>query len=225
VKTSVEKVQRLRVWFGKLGSVALISHLDLMRLWERACRRAGLPIGYSEGFHPLPKISIAKALPLGHTSTGEILDMELTAKLTEADVLAKLQAELPPELPLYRITEIPLTAPAAERSIQSASYILTIQAPLPVDQEQLQRSIEQILNTPHIPYEQISKSGKVQLVNLRERLESLELRSCQGHRGEIFYQGSCTLEHNLKPQQVLWLLQQFYHPDLALAHTHRQALI
>lgn len=225
VKASVPKVQRLRIWFGKLGSLALISHLDLMRLWERACRRAGLPIGYSEGFHPLPKIAIAKALPLGHTSTGEILDVELTARLDPEEFFQKLQVELSPELPLYRVEEIPLKAPAADRLIQRASYVLTLKSVTAIDKPKLLGSIEHILNTPDIPFEQISKSGKVQMVNLRARLEKLQLRSSISETEvEIFYQGWCTLEQNLKPQQVLWLFQQFFCPELCLVHTHRQAL-
>ena len=72
------KAQRLRVWFGKQGDMALVSHLDLMRLFDRVMRRAGLPIAFTGGFHPNPRISLASALALGATSSGEIVDFELT---------------------------------------------------------------------------------------------------------------------------------------------------
>ena len=66
------RVQRIRLKFGKLGDMSLISHLDLHRFFQRAVRRAALPIAYTEGFNPLPRISIAKALPLGQTSNAEL---------------------------------------------------------------------------------------------------------------------------------------------------------
>jgi hypothetical protein len=75
------KSQRLRIEFGKLDNMALISHLDLLRLFDRAVRRAALPISFSGGFHPGPRIAIALALPLGVTSSGEIMDFELTKQV------------------------------------------------------------------------------------------------------------------------------------------------
>jgi hypothetical protein len=72
------RAQRIRVWLGKLGELSLLGHLDLVRLFDRAVRRAALPIAFTGGYHPGPRISPANALPLGATSTGEIVDFELT---------------------------------------------------------------------------------------------------------------------------------------------------
>jgi hypothetical protein len=66
-----------RITFTKQGALRYTGHLDLHRLWERAMRRASLPIAYSQGFHPQPKISLAAALPLGFASRGEVLDVRL----------------------------------------------------------------------------------------------------------------------------------------------------
>ena len=68
---------RVRITFSKQGALRFIGHLDLHRLWERAMRRANLPLTYSQGFHPQPKISLAAALPLGFSSRGEVLDARL----------------------------------------------------------------------------------------------------------------------------------------------------
>ena len=68
-----ERVQRLRVRMGKQGEMALVSHLDLMRLFDRVVRRASLPIAFTGGFHPTPRIVLASALPSG--------DYQLPAKL------------------------------------------------------------------------------------------------------------------------------------------------
>ena len=68
-------MQRIRISFSRGEKVKYISHLDLMRLWERALRRASIPIAYSQGFSPHPKISIAAPLPIGVTSDGEFMDI------------------------------------------------------------------------------------------------------------------------------------------------------
>jgi radical SAM-linked protein len=66
-------VQRLRVRYGKLGSMVYVGHLDLQKLFERALRRAALPVSYDSGFHALPRIAVAKALQLGASSTAEVM--------------------------------------------------------------------------------------------------------------------------------------------------------
>ncbi|MFM9109001.1 MAG: TIGR03936 family radical SAM-associated protein, partial [Prochlorococcaceae cyanobacterium] len=71
-----ERVLRLRFGFTKTGSMALISHLDCLRLLERALRRSGLPVSFSGGFHPLPRLQVALALPLGAEGLGEWFDLE-----------------------------------------------------------------------------------------------------------------------------------------------------
>jgi len=68
---------RLRITFSKEGWLIYSSHLDLMRVWERALRRAGAPLAYSGGFNPRPKLQIARALPLGHVGEGELIDVWL----------------------------------------------------------------------------------------------------------------------------------------------------
>ena len=68
---------RIRITFAKQGPLRYTGHLDLHKLWERAARRAELPLAYSQGFHPQPKMNIAAALPLGFSSRCEVMDMKL----------------------------------------------------------------------------------------------------------------------------------------------------
>ena len=68
---------RLRVRFTKLGKVRYTSHRDVARIWERAIRRVGLPVVYTEGFSPRPKVSFGLALPTGYESVGEYLDISV----------------------------------------------------------------------------------------------------------------------------------------------------
>jgi len=73
--------QRLRITFAKGETLKYISHLDLARAWERALRRAGVPLAYSQGFNPRPKMAFAAALPVGYTATAEMVDILLEKPL------------------------------------------------------------------------------------------------------------------------------------------------
>ena len=87
-----ERVSRLRFGFARSGSLARISHLDSVRLMERALRRSGLPVSFTGGFHPLPRLQFALSLPLGVEGLGEWFDLELTEPLERLDPEATRQA-------------------------------------------------------------------------------------------------------------------------------------
>src|SRR5437764_9182978 len=82
---------RIRIRFQKLGKVRWTSHRDLARMWERACRRIQLPVAYTEGFSPRPKMHFGLALPTGAESLAEYLDLDLTP---EASVVENCRADL-----------------------------------------------------------------------------------------------------------------------------------
>lgn len=79
---------KLRVGFAKVGKVRFTSHRDLARSWERALRRAGLPLAYTQGFSPRPKVSFGLALPTGYQSCSEFLDLELRAGTCDGHAIA-----------------------------------------------------------------------------------------------------------------------------------------
>jgi radical SAM-linked protein len=88
---------RVRIRFAKLGKIRWTSHRDVARMWERAFRRVQLPVAYSAGFAPRPKVSFGLALPTGHESVAEYLDVELEeeADLDVAALPGRLSAALP----------------------------------------------------------------------------------------------------------------------------------
>jgi radical SAM-linked protein len=86
---------RIRITFIKQGALRYTGHLDLHRLWERAARRAGLPLAYSQGFHPQPKMNMAAALPLGFSSRCEVMDMRLERDMSLEDLPTRLNETLP----------------------------------------------------------------------------------------------------------------------------------
>jgi radical SAM family uncharacterized protein/radical SAM-linked protein len=245
-KPNNEKVQRLRVWFGKLGDMALVSHLDLVRLYDRAVRRASLPIAYTGGFHPSPRIMIANALPLGATSHGEIVDFELTQLMDAEKFKEQLASQLPQDIPVYRAEEVSLKAPAATQVLERAEYLITVakmqdSAPCPPNSPSLEETntqhwrdwVEQVKASEAIWWEQTTKSGKKKQVNLRDRLFELEVNEPHSITEEekdstvvLRYIGSCRNDGTLlRPEHLVYMLEQVTQQEFQLLHSHRQQLI
>ncbi|BAY14438.1 hypothetical protein NIES21_01950 [Anabaenopsis circularis NIES-21] len=224
------KAQRLRVWFGKQGDMALLGHLDLLRLFDRVIRRASLPIAFTGGFHPNPRIMIASALPLGATSNGEIVDFELTTPVDIQAFQAKLAQELPTDIPIYGVAEIDLKSPAATQILAAAEYQITVAMLDAATPAQWQDWIDAILAKDEINVEQTTKSGKTQIVNLRDRLFELALVTVKNSTAEptsiLRYLGSCRNDGvSLRPEQILSMLAVVANREFQLLQIHRNQLV
>ena len=115
---------RVRFRFSKLGKIRWTSHRDLARMWERAFRRVGLPLAYSEGFSPRPRVSFGLALPTGHESVAEYLDVELT-DLSGVDIdslPSEMSAALPTGVEVARVAVIAAGTPSLQESVTSCSW-------------------------------------------------------------------------------------------------------
>ena len=219
-----ERAQRIRVWFGKIGEIALVSHLDLVRLFDRVVRRAAIPISFTGGFHPGPRISIANALSLGATSSGEIVDFELTKVMDLETFKQQLTAQLPADLPVYQVEEIPLNAPAATRLLEKAEYLLTFNSE-GIDCQQWQNWIEAIKQATVMEREKTTKSGKKVTINLREQLYELELKTVD-KQAVLCYVGSCRNDGTLlQPDHIVEMLERVSVQEISLLNFHRQRLI
>ncbi|MEG3930003.1 TIGR03960 family B12-binding radical SAM protein [Microcoleus sp. T3_B1] len=252
---NTERKQRFRVWFGKVGDMALVGHLDLIRLFDRVVRRADLPISFTGGFHPNPRISLANALPLGVTSTGEIADFELTESIDIESFREKLAAKLPENIPIYKVESIDLKAPSANQLLEAAEYVITVtSAGSLTENDQLDREntapvsvapdanwdawVKTIAETEAFWRVHTTKSGKTHNVNLRDRLHKLELvehkpdssTSASGTTSEgravLRFTGSCRSDGNLlKPEHIVFMLEQVSQQEIQLLQVERSQLI
>jgi radical SAM family uncharacterized protein/radical SAM-linked protein len=221
-----ERVQRVRIRFGKAGDMALVSHLDLVRLFDRAVRRAALPIAFTNGFHPGPRISIAMALSLGATSSGEIVDFELIERMSLEELRERLAAQLPEDIPIYAIEEVPVHSPAATQLLDRAEYLITVATEGEVSRENWQLWIEAIAASSEILWEKKTKSGKKVMVNLRALLESLELVEVDNSRAVLHYFGVCRNDGSLlSPEHIVRMLEKVGHGEFQLVKVHRQEII
>ena len=162
---------RLRIVFSKSGALRYIGHLDLQSVWERTVRRAGLPLAYSQGFHPSPKIQIASALPLGTIGLAEIVDLWLDEPLADTQVgqyADMLQFAAPPGLSIVSVEEVDDHGPALQTRMASAEYTVTLLDA--VDVPDLQRRLEALLAATSLPRQRRGKE-----YDLRPLIEELSL--------------------------------------------------
>ena len=186
---------RIRITFSKLGALRYTGHLDLHRLWERAARRAELPLAYSQGFHPQPKLNIAAALPLGFSSRCEMLDMRLEHDISLDGLQERLQETLPTGIQLASIETVDDRAPALQTQVTAAEYEVTLTEA--VDGSDLKRRIDSVMESESIIRERRGKT-----YDLRPLIESLKLSS----EGKIFMRLTAREGATGRPEEVLDVL-------------------
>ena len=115
-------VQRMRVTFATDDTVKYVGHLDMARAWERAIRRARLPLAYSQGFNPQARMHFAAALPVGFIGQAELIDVFLDAEVEPADFLARLSPALPAGIRLTGAEPVARELPSLQAAISAARY-------------------------------------------------------------------------------------------------------
>ncbi len=126
-------VQRMRVTFATDDSVKYVGHLDMARTWERAIRRARLPLAYAQGFNPQARLHFAAALPVGFTAEAELVDVFLNDELDPADFLARLGPVLPAGIRLVAAQPVPRTWPALQAIVSGARYRVEVETDEPAE--------------------------------------------------------------------------------------------
>jgi hypothetical protein len=122
-------VERLRLTFAKGRELRYIGHLDLVRLWERAFRRARLPLAYTLGYTPHPRFTFASPLALGATGGAELLDVYLRERLPAQQVVDALRGQLPPGCSVVGAAEVALDGPAVAALTRWAAYYVEVCGP------------------------------------------------------------------------------------------------
>jgi radical SAM-linked protein len=168
---------RYRITFTRDRTVRFVGHLDLAKTWERVLRRADLPVAFSQGFHPLPKITFASALPVGCTSEAEVMDVVLTEPIAPSDMAARLAPALPAGIAIASITEVPLNAPALQAALRWAEYVVTVETD--ETREQVESQVQTFLAAPSLMRERRGKSYDLRPLVLSLTVEAVLASSVQ----------------------------------------------
>ncbi len=120
-------VQRMRVTFRTEDTVKYVGHLDMFRAWERAIRRARLPLAYTQGFNPQPRMQFAAALPVGFTGEGEVVDIFLNDAVAPEELPDRLSAALPPGIRPLAAAPVPREWPSLQSQVRGADYRVEVE--------------------------------------------------------------------------------------------------
>ena len=162
---------RLRVRFTKAGRIRFVSHRDVARLFERALRKLRLPVAYSEGFSPRPKLSFGLALSVGHESEAEYLDVELT-QLPEIEGLApSLTAALPDGVTVESVVELSRGVVSLQQAISSCTWRIEV---VGASTARVTAAAAEVLAAPELTFERVRK-GKSVVADVRPSILALRV--------------------------------------------------
>lgn len=185
----------MRLRFQKTGALRFISHHDLMRLFERAVRRADIPIGMSQGFNPRPKMSFPMALALGAEGVDEVVELELSRWVAPSRLQENLQAQLPPGLVIISVEPI---APKNPSRVEELVYRIEGD----ISDEITREKIDEFLTGEKFQILREKKCGQ-RLFNLRSSIVSIALED-----GAILLRLKPSEEGMARPDEVLSALGQ-----------------
>jgi radical SAM-linked protein len=193
------RLQRLRVAFSKGTQLRYITHLDLMRFWERALRRANVAIAYSEGFSPHPQISLASPLPVGVTAVADLMDVFLSRVTPPLEFMRLLSPQLPPGLSLTKVEEIDLSLPSIQSQMRAAEF--RVELPIETDLSALGCRIKTVLSLRTLPW-QHTREHEVRNYDLRPLIQDLRLTEASESSGVVMRLQS-DITATGRPEQVL----------------------
>lgn len=148
-------VQRLWLRYAKRSVARFASHRDFSRVFQRALRRAGVPMAYSSGFHPHPRISYAQAVPTGAASEAEYLEIALAEKVIPEKLIEALNDSLPRDFRVLQAVE----APGGKLQDKMAASIWMCKVPEETDRRALQAAIAEFLERDEVLVTRKAKKG------------------------------------------------------------------
>ncbi|MFC2049685.1 TIGR03936 family radical SAM-associated protein [Chloroflexota bacterium] len=211
-------MQRLRLNFSRGEELKFLSHLDLMRLWERALRRAGLPLAYSEGFSPHPQIALAAPLSVGVTSQAELMDVFLSRWVPPQSFTAQVHTQLPRGIDLLEVWPVGPKAPSLQSQIRFIEYKVEVKAEQ--GREELESALQSFLSAKEIPWHHFRDTG-ARHYDLRALVDNLWLIDCHDSLCVLGMRLRCDEKGAGRPEQVAKALGFSQHPE----SIHRTKLI
>jgi radical SAM-linked protein len=205
---------RYRIHFAKEDAIRFTSHLDLYRTWERTLRRARMPLVYSQGFNPRPKMNQSPALPIGCTSECEAVDIWLEEERPPEQILHDLRQVTPQGLQTRSIQEVDLRAPSLQSQVIAVAYDVSFDPP--PSYEDLQRSVQMILKTKTLPRRRRGRD-----YDLRPLIENLEVDRGASGKPKLRMILSAREGATGRPDEVIASLGM----DPTFARIHRTRLI
>jgi radical SAM-linked protein len=180
-------MQRIRVRFSRGEELKFISHLDIMRLWQRALHRADIPLAYTEGFSPHPRISLAAPLAVGVTSEAELMDVFCRKWVSPHSFTAAVSQQLPPGIEISQVHMAAPTLPSLQSQVSQAEYEVELETDK--NQAEVKAALEHLLSLEQLPWHHQRDTG-TRNYDLRALTSDLWLAS--------WHEGHCTIGMKLR---------------------------
>jgi radical SAM-linked protein len=211
-------MQRLRLKFSRGEELKFLSHLDLMRLWERALRRAELPLAYSEGFSPHPQIALAAPLSVGVTSQAELMDVSLSRWVPPQSFITQVSEQLPCGIDLLEAWPVGPKAPSLQSQVRFIEYKVEVE----VEQgcEEVESALQSFLSAKELPWHHFRDTG-ARHYDLRALVDDLWLIDCHDSLYVLGMRLRCGEKGAGRPEQVTKALGFSRHPE----SIHRTKLV
>ncbi|MFC2016940.1 TIGR03936 family radical SAM-associated protein [Chloroflexota bacterium] len=211
-------MQRLRIRFCRGEEIKFISHLDLMRLWQRALQRAGVSLAYSEGFSPHHRISLAAPLSVGVTSEAELMDIVCTKWVSPHWFISAVSQQLPPGIEILQVYQIAPGMPSLQSQVRYAEYMVEVETEK--ERKDIGPAITSLLSMKHLPWHHQRDTGR-RSYDLRALIDDLRLIDWHHPYATIGMRLRCDNSGSGRPEQVADALGFSHHPRLI----HRTKLI
>ncbi len=201
---------RLRLRFGRGEEVKFISHLDIVRFWERAFRRAGIPLAYSQGFTPHPRLSVAAPLAVGVTSEAELMDIWLNRWMPPQSVMMMVKNQLSGGFDVFDAWGVGLNIPSLQSSLAFAEYRSQVRSER--DGQWLKDSIYSLLQAKELPWHHY-RGTKIHSYDLRALIDELWVIDSYDSLYVLGMRLRCDANSSGRPEQVVAALGFSQYPE------------
>jgi len=193
-------VYKLRIKYQKSGDLRFLSHLDLIRAFERGLRRAQLPLSFTEGFSPHPKISFGPPLPVGVSSEAEYMDAVLDEKCDLEEITGLLNNAFSEDLLCREVRYIPLDSPSLMSLITLAGYRLTASISPQPKQNEIENCIGWLLSEKEVT---LLVKEKEKTFTVLEIIRDLDVESMEGNSIVFNFLGLAASAGGVKPEIII----------------------
>ena len=192
-------MQRLRIKFSRGPEIKFISHLDIVRLWQRAFNRAGIEIAYSSGFTPHPKISLAAPLPLGVTSEAELMDIFCIRGVAPHFFASAINQQLPIGMTVDKVFPISFDLPSLQSQVSRAEYKVIVD--MENGPEDVNAALKELLSLENLPWQHQRDTGMKQY-DLRKLIDDLWTIDLKPPEFTLGMRLRCGSQGSGRPEQV-----------------------
>ncbi len=193
---------RIRIKFSRGEEIKYISHLDIIRLWERAFHRAHIPLSYSEGFNPHPRLLLAAPLQVAVTSEAELMDVFLDKWSSPHWFIEVIRQQLPFGIEILGVYQIPLEKPSLQSQVRFAEYEVKLESEQGKQDIDIESDINSLLSLDTLPWYHHRDTGR-RNYDLRALIDSLWYINWQIPYHTIGMKLRCDSGGSGRPEQVI----------------------